>query len=206
MPTENLAIVYNTKDILACKIPIFSDLSPGTHTMNARPMWSWPGLDRYERDNISCMTNKIIHDPQSAKELDLYYVDKTTSQVTTVTVPINTGDDNDDANQAPELGGLPALGRESTFIEEGWPGWGAYDCCNKGLHVRRFLSNQITYVIVPLKNLALRSPGDALWMSVDHEGFEGLMVDVDEAGGRVILSGDRDRSTQETRIFVGNLV
>ena len=43
-------------------------------------------------------------------------------------------------------------------------------------------------------------------MSVDHEGFEGLMVDVDEAGGRVILSGDRDRNTQETRIFVGNLV
>ena len=204
MPTENLAIVYNAKDILACKIPIFSDLSPGTHTVNARPIWSWPGLDRYERDNISCMTNEIIHDPHSVQGLDLYYIDKTTSQVITVTVPINT--DDDEANQAPEPGGLPALERESMFIGEGWPGWGTYDCCNKGLHVRRFFSNELTYVVVALKNLASRSLGDVLWMSVDHEGFEGPMVDVDEASGRVILSGDRDRNTQETRIFVGNLV
>jgi hypothetical protein len=200
MPAENLAIIYNVKHILACKIPNFLGLSPGTHLTSARPMWSWPGLALPNKMTSNFTAHsEIVYDPYSAQEFDIYYVDTLTPQVVTVTVPINI-DDNDDVS---ELGGLPALKQESAVIEQGRNGRGG---STKGLHVRELPGDEITYMVIPLKNLALRNQGNALWMSVPCNGFEeGQQMDVDEATGRVVLWG-RDASAKETTVFVGSLV
>ena len=210
MPTENLVIVHNTENIFMCKIPNFLGLSPGTHSTSMTPMWSWPGLDRSER-GTQCMVpcSEAVHDPHSAREFDLYYVAGYISKVITITVAISTcnNDDDDHTLEPGGLGGLQMVKQESTVIEDCSEGLGANDCSTKGLHVRRLIrGNEVTYVVVPLKNLPSRSPGHALWLSVSREGFKhDPQMDIDEATGRVVCWG-RDTVGRGIKVFVGNLV
>ena len=205
MPAENLAIIYSAEHILACKIPNFLGLSPGTHLTSMRPMWSWPDVGHpNERSSDFIPYSETVYDPRSAQAFDLYYVHKSISQVITVTVPINTGDGH---SHVSELGGLPALKQEFAVVKENRNGTVAtYNCSTKGLHVRRLPGDGITYMVVPLKNLALGSQGNALWMTVPCNEFEkGQRMDVDEATGRVVFWG-RDADAKETTVFVGSLV
>ena len=192
--------------ILACKIPDFSGLSPGNNPASIKQMWSWPGLgqsDEWAWDRLTYTASESVYDPHSARAFDLYYVSGAASQVTTVTVPINT--DEDDPALKP--GELPALKQESTVIEDGREGRDTFGCGCKALHVRRLSgSDGETYVVVPLKKPPLRGSGGALWMFVHREELDlNPQLDIDEATGRVVIWG-WDMAAQETRVFIGSLV
>jgi hypothetical protein len=206
LPTENLAIVYSTETILACKIPDFSSLSPGNNPTSMEKTWSWPGLgqsDDWAENQLTYTASEPIYDQRSAREFELYYAFGAASRVTTVTVPINTGEDD----HALKPGELPALKQVSTVIEDGREGRDTFGCGSKALHVRRLSgSDGKTYVVVPLKNLPLRGSGEAIWMFVHREELDrDPQLDIDEASGRVIIWG-WDLVAQETKVFIGDLV
>ena len=210
MPTESLAIIYNLEKILVCKIPHFSELSPGTHALGAIPMRSWPGLDRFiieSRAQIADTASETVYNPQSAREFDLHYVlHGPPPRVVTVTVPINTGDNSGDEHVY-EPDELPALKQEVVVVEK----YGEKTTelrCHKELYFDMTWSREgVQYMAMPLKNLPLRGPNNIICMSVSREEFKRLtpQMDMDEASGRVVFWGC-DEHRRETKILVGNLV
>jgi hypothetical protein len=217
MPTESLAIIYHdTQNMSAYKIPDFSNLSPGTHHINARPMWSWPGPDQSSGTAppfAVCTTNETIYNPHSAQELNLYYIKEgVTAEFITVTVSINTSapDDSDWTEKPDEP---PGLKQKCTAIGAERPGASGF-FCRKGLYFDVYFDEDSTndgmhYMVIPLKSLALHGPKNILRMFVSCKEIEptsrGIHLDVDEATGRVIVWGWNEEA-QETTIFVGNLV
>lgn len=77
--------------------------------------------------------------------------------------PSTPGDDDEDGH-ASKPGGLPALKQVSMVIEEGRNGgFHTYGCSTKGLYVHRIpvICDGVTYMVVRLKRIPLRSSGNA---------------------------------------------
>lgn len=208
MPTENLVIIYSPKIVLACKIPGFSDLPPGTHTTSVTPMWLWRGLDRsYKTSRIRDpeLINETVYDQHFTRESSLYSVDE--GVVITATVPIDASDPYDrDWTQNPDE--LPALKQKSTTVGSQATGTNTV-CCRKGLYFDEIPTNDgVCYVVIPLKNVAANGPGNVLRLVVSRKEFKhvalGVCLDMDEATGRVIVWGPRE-STEGISILIGDL-
>ena len=150
------------------------------------------------------MTGEVLYDPLTAQEFNLYYSFRIpTSQVVTVTVPINAAYDN----LASKSAELPAPKQNTALVQ----------ChvetadCQKGLYFGKSCKKDGVHLLVmPLKDIALRGPEKALRMFVSWEEFEQparqmVEVDMDEATGRVVV-WLWDRDTRAVKIFFGDLV
>jgi len=215
IPTESLAIIYNTQHILAYRIPNFSRLSVGVNLSNATPMWYWPGLDLVG-ENISVFvsytTSEALHDPPSAQEVNLHYVCKdrlvqAEPFVITVTIPINTTNDEFASNPTEP----PTLKQKTTPVENHGRRSAGFSC-QKGLHSdKALLVDKLDILVTPLDDLVLESGRGVLRMFVSYKelGFKfrplTIEMDMDEATGRVIIWG-WDKDAYETKVFVGDLV
>lgn len=200
VPTESLAVIYRPDNILVGKIPEFSGLPSGTSPMTATPIRVPNQFGDAGWLPVTHMTSETLYDPLSAKEFDLYYINKgNRSVVVAVTIPVDVIDD----------GPLPVLKQESTVVPDHLKAPDAFSP-QKGLYFdKAWKDGGVHYLVMPLKNLASQGPRKALRMFVSRGEFkqasEANEMDVDEATGRVIIWG-WDRKAQETKIFVGDLV
>ena len=195
IPTESLAVLYYPEDILTCKIPDFSSLSPGRNLMTATPV---PIVRPMDWISISHMASEPIYDPLSARRLDLYYLHKgNSSRVILITIPLESGVSlrreglrtiRDDAN-----------GPITLPLHKGFHLKFEKTCDNKGAY----------FVVMTLKNLSTHDPRIFLRVFVSDEEFEQVSqaseIDMDEATGRMIIWG-WDEGAEETKVFVGDLV
>ncbi|KAF9653264.1 hypothetical protein BDM02DRAFT_3265514 [Thelephora ganbajun] len=204
IPTERLMILYNSRQILGCKIPNFSTLSLGVNPTSATPMWNWSGLEWF-KIRVSYMASEATYNPPSSQEFNLYYVCRRPNfKVITVTIPINTGDDS-----ASEPIKLPAVKQRSTFVQNHARHPGEHSC-QKGLHFDKACrSDGVRYLIAPLKDIASEGLRRALGVFVSYKELSRLSqafeIDMDEATGRVVIWG-RNKDASETKVFVGDLV
>ena len=203
-------VVYNTRHILAYKIPDFSSLSLGVNLSDVTPAHHWSGPDlTYEaaRNMVLYTTSEALYDPPSTREFNLHYICGGRPRVEpftiTVTIPINIEDDF-----APKLT-EPAPKQKLTRIQS--HEWDSVrPSCRKGLHSNVALrGGKIDILVTPLDDLVLEGGRGALRMSAPYKEFgdclEMTEVDMDEATGRVVI-WRWDESAWETKVFVGDLV
>lgn len=214
VPTESLAIVYNTQHILAYKIPNFSRLSPGVNPSNEVPMWYRPGLDperSHDRSwvRVSYVTGETLYDPPTAQGFNLHYVFRECNaqpepRAITVTIPIDINDDPASGPTEP-----PTLRRKLTSIRHHLKDSTEFSC-QKGLHFEKaFLTEGLDILVTRLDDLTLEGGGEALRMFVRYKrlGYRPrtIEIDMDETTGRVVFWG-WDKDAYETKVFVGDLV
>ena len=168
--------------------------------MNVTPMG---GPDQFGQIGwlpVTHLASEVLYDPLSAREFDLYYINRGNQSVlVTVTIPIDADVD----------GGHSFSKQESTTVLNQLQSPDAFSF-HKGLYFdMAWKDGGVHYLVMPLKNLASNGPSKALRMFLSHGEFkqvsEAKEIDVDEATGRVIV-WRWDRKAQETRIFVGDLV
>ena len=173
------------------------------------PMWTWPGLDQYGTylwASLSSMTSEVLYDPLSAQEFNLYYVSEgITSQVITVTLPINASYDD----PAPESVDLPVLKQNLTVVESHGRGL-EVPFCLKGLFFDKSREGDgVRFLVMPMKDLALHGPRRALqiFVSCKELGRASQLIEInmDEATGRVVIWG-WDKEAREAVVFIGDVV
>ena len=211
IPTESLVVIYNTENILACKIPSFSSLSPGVNRMRATPMWSWSGLGSFDDTawiSTTHMASEVLYDPLSTRKFNLYYLENgIPSKVVVVTIPTTANDHGDPTSSS---GGSPALSQRTIGLIKHFEALSGLSF-HKGLYVSKAHENDaVCYAIGSLKGLTTQTRERVLRMSVPRKEFGGAVpqaeeMDMDEATGRVIIWG-WDREVQGTKVFVGDLV
>lgn len=147
---------------------------------------------------VPYMESEALYGPHSAREFDLYYLERSFMwRVTTLTIPIDPGD-----NQIPihsTTVPLHVLDPDTPFF-------------HKRLYFYKSCEDDgALYLVAPLKDFALRDQVKVLRMFVSREEFEKVLdsevneIDVDEATGRVII-WRWDSEAQEVKLFVGDLV
>lgn len=203
LPTESLLVAYNSGNVLAYKIPSFSNLSPGVHRTRAIQMHSWPALDRTPRSPLTHTASEALYNQISVQKFGLYFLERSsTSRVITVTVPINIWDYDDPAAPIPK--------QESTIVRTGV---GILDgiFLDKGLYFSKTSkSGSVDYLISPLRDLASGEQGKALRISISREDLSQDLslpseIDIDEATGRVVICA-WDKRAQQSKLFVRDLV
>jgi len=210
---EALVIIYNTQHILAYELSNFSSLPFGTNRPGTAPVWELPGPGQvYKGRHISYTTSEPLYNPPPARGLNLHYVYRGHHRengpfVTTVTIPINTADGFASKSTPP-----PALERKSTpiqnFAHEGW------FYCGEGLHfelARPREDLQLGILVTALNGPVLEGRRKSIQILVAlsleeiRDSAWRVVVDMDEATGRVVLWG-WDCGDKEAKILIGDLV